>query len=326
MTEQLYHNPRYNCIHVTLAAMLHKLGFDEELLFHQSGLYFLNEPDGDLPYVLDPYYRKFSDLIQCCFGVKVRTEEYMSLALCMDRIEQLITDGYPVGILVDIYSLEYSNSFNSKHYLHSIEITDYVEGMYRIFDHYYQHQEQVPPSKLAEWLMSCQENLSEQLLLLYHIDSSSRIVGQKHDYRDSLISNYEIMKGDRIGAYVDPSLAPGLVGIAAIMPYGEMLIEDIYLPPVERNKRCSHGYSSLKEISNSRHHCYNYLQKFGEHHLAGLYYAAHQSWMVLSNLLMRAAMYPNSQMEQRLQKRLSNIAEQEIVILNGIEREIINKL
>ncbi|MFB0846520.1 hypothetical protein [Paenibacillus oleatilyticus] len=318
MNDALFHNVRYNCIHVTIAAMLRKLRYDVDLLFNQAGLYYDNRLEKNQQFFLDPYFRNVFEHIRNLFGVQIIAEHYDDLQLYLNRLEDLLFSGRTVGIFTDAFSLDYCKLYETMHFLHSFELASCGEGLFEVHDHFYMHQEHMTRHKMAQVLEDFRKGLSDQFTL-YYIDPDSKIDTNEHRYMETLRSNYLIMTGERCYIFKDTPQYPGTIGLKAIEESGEHLMQILDRLQEDRPKtHISHVYTCLTEVANSRHNYHVYLKKFGEDHLAELYLSAHQGWMVYANLFMRATLYPGIDMKQRLRQRILAITEAEQMIVSCV--------
>lgn len=325
MLEAVYQNERYNCTHITIAAMLERLGIDVTLLFNQAGLYFEFQKGQSPTIVIEPYFQSFKDNIKQYFGLNVETEEYLDIDSFIHRLEELLVANQTVGVLSDVFSLDYSR-LNEKrvHYLHSFEILGKVDSNYKVADHYFSHSEKMNKFRLINILNEFQNQLSGGRLVLFFLTrDTNQFFLPEQNYIEVIKNNWNVMRGERCFLLQDTTEYPGVLGLQAIKKCGDQLLNIIRGNFDNKDFLVSHIYTSLKEVSNSRYNAHSYLNKFGELDLAKLYLTSHQSWIVYANLLMKALMYPNIDMQDRLQKRIQLLFSHEQAILENIERLIV---
>lgn len=321
MNDSLYHNARYNCVQITVASMLKNCGCDTELLFSQAGLYYDSNSDLKQNYFLDPYYHHFVEHVHNVYGVSVVAEQFLDSRHLMQRVNELLRSGKSIGLFADAYFLDYCNLYKTTHYLHSFELSPCsTENSFEVCDHYYLHHELMSHDKLCRVVEESLNGLSLEYYTLYYISKQVSDSWTELSYVEALRNNCRVMRGDRCYIYADTEQYVGTLGLEAIAKSGEYIVHLLEQWPKDSPEMLvTHIYSSLKEVANSRHHFHVYLNKYGESQLADLYLRAHQSWMVYANLFMRATMYPEIEMTQRLQQRILSITDTEEQIITHAE-------
>lgn len=322
MLQQTFLNEKYNCTHITLVAMLQRLGMDVTHLFNQAGLYFEYQKVNTNKIIIDPYYKSIKDNVKKHFNLNFETEEYSDMKTFILRLEDLLEAKCTVGVLVDVYSLEYSHLNDKKiHYLHSFEILDKKSDHYMVFDHFFSHSEEMHQDRLQKILQEFQNGLSSGQLVLFYLNKENQrqSIMSRKNYIDALKTNWRIMKGERCFLLQDTINYPGFLGLEAIEECGEHLLNLIKGEYDNKDFLVSHIYTSLKEVANSRYHVHTFLNKYDDEELSKLYLTSHQNWIVYANLLMKAFMFPKIDISERLQSRIQQLYEKEKLILENIE-------
>ncbi|MBY7142470.1 hypothetical protein KFZ56_05125 [Virgibacillus sp. NKC19-3] len=327
MNERTFQNEHFNCTHITVAKMLQRRGVDESLVFNQAGLYFEFQKGLTPTIVIEPYFQNFEDSIKKNYGLFLNTEEYFNMNSYILRIEELLASNYTVGVLVDTYSLDY-NFINGGdfHYLHSFEILNKKGREFTVADYFYSHTEEMNKNSLISILRDFQDFISDGRLFLFFLKKGSKksLTNSKEDYLKTLKNNCRVMRGERCFLFENENKYPGVLGLKAIERCGQKLQTFIGDSFDNRDALISHIYTSLKEVSNSRFHFHKYLLKFEEEELAKLYLKSHQSWIVYANLFMKALMFPDIDMNSRLQKCIDRILIEEKYTLEKMEECLIN--
>jgi hypothetical protein len=308
---------RNSCLFVSFSSMLRRKQEDPELLFHQAGLYYDYLSEKNKMCIITPHYYNVVESIARLYPLQARFKEYSHIPTYLNDVSSLLSQGALVAVFVDAYELEFSSIQNRLHTPHCFEIISCGENSYEIQDHYYHHRGTMERSTLIKLLENSVECLDNSLKL-YWIEENTAPVIKKHDYLETIESNYLAMKGSRDRGYFTNN---GIIGLNALEA---ILVETIYaLHREEPNKSIlvNHLFTHIKEIANSRYNFHIYLTKFGETALADCYLQANQSWTAFANIILKASVMNDPlQIEQRLMHRAQLIRKQEEQAIEEMSR------
>ncbi|MCP1311558.1 BtrH N-terminal domain-containing protein [Paenibacillus tyrfis] len=306
----LYRSQRHNCSHLTIAAMLKRLGFSVESIFNQSGLVVKGNSHKD--FYITPYYKDIFEVIEENMGVKHKKLIFKDFDSVSLKIKEMLNNGQTISLKSDIFELPYCHHYQKQHDLHRFEIVgyDYTENLYEFCDHYFYHHGFISEETLTSAIESTRKtyNFNDTTIDYFEIDDSNKIKPQ-NDLFKVVAANYKHMIGDLDFKNTEDIVVVGLSGIETI----KIIINDVFgLEHIKAQPYIDKLYRQFKEIGNSRYHFHLYLMLHNQKSTASKLLDAAQSWTVAANLIMHAYFKGEfDNYKQRVINRIDHICSQE---------------
>ncbi|WEG19159.1 BtrH N-terminal domain-containing protein (plasmid) [Alkalihalophilus pseudofirmus] len=281
-------------------------------MWKKVGYHF--KPNSD--FVMSPYYLSLQDELKS-YGFILNQKEFNDIQSFQEALLKCIEQEIIVGVSVDLYNLPYSVFYQDLHYEHDIEVISYHENTYVICDHYYNYFGEIS----SEDFMKAIENQAKQgSLRIYYIETYPDHVSQKSE---SIIQrNIDALEGNiSYSNYGEFSY----IGIEAINEFKEQLINEFSKRTnlEEQDKLFNTIYPSIKEMSFSRYHFKNYLEKTNKSKkLVMQYHDVSQSWSILFQILLKGNVTRDyNKFLTRVNNSLSTIYQKEASALKYLKED-----
>ncbi|KAA6470408.1 hypothetical protein [Bacillus cereus] len=310
---ELIKSQYHNCFHINLQATLLRFNKNNKFFWHQAGLFY-EKGNNTLPKIIT-YYKNFKNLL-VEFGIDTETYKYENTFDIVNDIKKFTENNYVISLELDSYELPYCLSYHGDHDVHWLEVVDYKNGKFYVYDHYFGYEGEIEESVLLKSLKSLKKHYKLSHNKFYIFKNSNENYTLDEDWHTENIKlNRKVMFDNYLGELITNKNEIS-VGISAINSLEQDIVIMIDKLKRERNskldKEFEHYFVSFKEIAKSRYNYSIYLDELGKKELAEISMVLYQNWIAVANILMKS-FYSNNfnDIDIRIGKRLNLIKELE---------------
>lgn len=229
-----FYNKNYDCIKLTISAILRDRNINIYSLWPHFGIYKLKKERTFYPYLLstEKQLKHFNNIDMNYYSFKNEIEFKNKIESCFHEKKSLI-------IVVDIYTLPCNVYFNNKHNLHYVELRKCNDN-YKIIDHYYKDFMEVSFKTLCNILNNS---------YLFGITQKLEFI-DINDYKSNLLINKDKIIHQQINNLKIKIIHSNL--------YSEF-IDYIMKCCNDLDNTIDELHTTLKEFGQSRYHAANFV-------------------------------------------------------------------
>lgn len=290
----------YNCRHLTINTILNFFEYPyTSSIWKQCGLNYVRK-NGDIIGELSPNYLDWTEEISWLSGldlVQISNEDDL---LFISTLQNILIEGYPIILNVDLFYMENSIYYEQKHAYHYITLIEIIDEECLILDDTYNFKGKISISSLLKCVKS--ENFNIYNNGYYIVQNYIKNL-DKEDLYEIIKLNVTHLKGN--------AQHTGIISVGIFnkelksidkSQYSYELYQDIY--------------TSLSRISSSRFAYSNFLSGFNNLHddvgeLAETYFELSQKWQVGANMVLKGTVKNSEDYFQRMINKLDEISTME---------------
>ncbi|PEA82322.1 BtrH N-terminal domain-containing protein [Bacillus pseudomycoides] len=306
---QLIKSHYHNCFSINLCSILARFNKNNNLFWHQAGLYYEKGNDG-LP-IITTSYKDFRKLLGE-FGVNAKVYKFKEVTEIIDSIKEFISNKHVISLELDCYELPYCLSYQGEHDLHWLEIVDYKNGKFYAFDHYFGYMGEIEEKVLEKSLESLKKSYNlEYNQFFISIDLGGMCEFNENWHDQNIHLNQKVMFENYLGDCVNESeeYTLGINAINSLEKDTIILIDKLRQSRTNKlDKKFEAYFLAFKEIANSRYNYSVYLEEIKRENLSEINEVLFQNWRAVANILMKGFYSGNfEKTEDRIIKRLDKI-------------------
>jgi hypothetical protein len=290
----------YNCRHLTINTILNFFEYPcTSSIWKQCGLNYIKK-NGDIIGELFSNYLDWTEEISWLSGLNIVQINNDDDLLFISSLKNILIDGYPIILNVDLFFMENSIYYEQKHAFHYITLIEIIDEECLILDDTYNFKGKISINSLLRCVKSEEFNIFNNGY--YLVQNHIKILDKK-DLSEIIQLNVNHLKGN--------AQHTGIISVEIFNNELKLIDKNQY-----SYKLCQDIYTSLSRISSSRFAYSNFLFGFNNLHddvreLAETYFELSQKWQVGANMILKGTVKNREDYFQRMINKLDEISTME---------------